>query len=288
MDSNLAQRIGFAAVAIPVALAIIWLGGWPLAFLVGSIGLLGVRELYDLARHQGVEAFRSFGMLLAFGVPLLVYGSMVDPDVGAWLNASWPELGMATLLLVLGLTLAGRPPEARPLGAVAVTLFGFFYAAVLPTFLLEIRHAAWPTQSWGGAALLIFPLVTTWICDTAAMFGGRAIGGPKLAPRISPGKTRAGGIAGVLGGALVGVIFATSVFPLVGIEMGLLPAIGMAGLLSVVGQAGDLVESLFKREAGVKDSSSLIPGHGGVLDRFDSLYVVLPTAALCYTLLGLA
>ena len=136
-------------------------------------------------------------------------------------------------------------------------------------------------------ALVFFPLVVTWICDTAAMFGGRAFGGPKLAPTISPGKTRSGGIAGLVGGVAVAPLFALLIFPAVGIELSLAAAVLIALALAIVGQLGDLAESLLKREAGVKDSSSLIPGHGGVLDRFDSLYVVLPVAAICYSLVGL-
>jgi phosphatidate cytidylyltransferase len=127
-------------------------------------------------------------------------------------------------------------------------------------------------------------LVVTWVCDTAAMFGGRAMGGPKLAPTISPVKTRSGAVAGVLGGLLVAPIFGLLVFPRFGIQVPLWQLVAMAGILAVVGQVGDLAESLFKREAGVKDSSHLIPGHGGVLDRFDSLYFVIPMAAVLYRL----
>lgn len=287
MDANMTKRVGFAAVAIPLAVLLVWLGGWPLAVLVAVIAALGVRELYDLARHQGVEAFRSTGVAVAVAVPLLVQSTMVSTAASLWLDRSWVFLAAALLLLVLILALAARGPGARPLGAIAVTLFGIGYAACLPSFLIGIRHGGWPTQSWGGAALVVFPLVTTWICDTAAMFGGKAIGGPKLAPTISPGKTRAGGIAGIIGGGLVGVLFALVVFPAVGVTLGLVPALGMAVLLATVGQLGDLAESLLKREAGVKDSSALIPGHGGILDRFDSLYFVLPTAAVCYHMLGM-
>ncbi len=287
MDANMTKRVGFAAVAIPLAVLLVWLGGWPLAVLVAAIAMLGVRELYDLARPQGIDAFRSTGMVLAFAVPLLVHSSLISSTANVWLDRSWIYLAAALLLLVLVQALTARGPGARPLGAIAVTLFGIGYAACLPAFLIGIRHGGWPMQSWGGAALVFFPLVTTWICDTAAMFGGKAIGGPKLAPTISPGKTRAGGVAGVIGGGLVGVLFALVVFPAVGVTMGLLPALGIAVVLATVGQLGDLAESLLKREAGVKDSSALIPGHGGILDRFDSLYFVLPTAALCYHLLGM-
>src|SRR3954466_8932931 len=128
------------------------------------------------------------------------------------------------------------------------------------------------------------------------MFGGRAFGGPKLgprgtprpqlAPRVSPGKTRSGSPAGVIGGLLVAPLFGAWIFPRVGVNVPIWRLLVIAGVLSVIGQIGDLAESLFKREAGVKDSSNLIPGHGGVLDRFDSLYFVLPTAAALYHLFG--
>jgi phosphatidate cytidylyltransferase len=133
---------------------------------------------------------------------------------------------------------------------------------------------------------VFFPLVVTWVGDTAAMFGGRVIGGRKLAPTISPGKTRAGAVAGILGALLVAPVFSSWIFPRVGVTASLAAALMIAAVLAVVGQVGDLVESLFKREAGVKDSSALIPGHGGVLDRLDSLYFVVPVTAALYRALG--
>ena len=134
---------------------------------------------------------------------------------------------------------------------------------------------------------MFFPLVVTWVVDTAAMFGGRAMGGPKLAPTVSPGKTRSGSLAGVVGGLVVAPLFGALVFPAVGLAIPLWELLVIAAVLGIVGQMGDLAESLFKREAGVKDSSHLIPGHGGVLDRLDSLYFVVPVAAAMYRLFGI-
>ena len=287
MDANLVKRIAFAAVAIPVAVGVVWLGGWPLAALVALIGALGARELFDIAAKQGVLAFRTTGMAAAAIGPLLAYHAVSDAAGRALLDANWAFLAAGFLILLLILALQHRAPTERPLAALAVTAFAVCYAGLLPAFLLGIRHGTWPMRSWAGTALVFFPLVVTWVCDTAAMFGGRAFGGPKLAPTISPGKTRSGAMAGVVGGAAVAPLFALWLLPTAGIEVGWLPAVGMAIALSVIGQFGDLAESLFKREAGVKDSSALIPGHGGVLDRFDSLYVVLPIAALCYRVMGL-
>ena len=286
MDSNLVRRVGFAVVAIPLALAVIWYGGLPLAFLLAITSGLGVRELFDLAGRQGIRPARAFGFVSAAALAPVTYGALVAPDVRELALASWPYVVALWIIGLMAWGLAAKSPDEKPLEAVSVTLLAVVYTGALPAFLIGIRHLSYPERSWAGAWLVFFPLVVTWVCDTAAMFGGRALGGPKLAPTISPGKTRSGAALGVVGGVLVAPIFSSMVFPRVGIEVPLWQLVMLAGILAVVGQLGDLVESLFKREAGVKDSSHLIPGHGGVLDRFDSLYFVIPTAAAMYHLFG--
>lgn len=285
MDRNLVQRISFAVVAIPVALGIVWLGGWALALLISLVALLGTRELYNLARQRGVEPLWLTGSIIAAAVPVFVQATLATDGDPLWTGVGVLFALPLASITVLVLALLRRGVEQRPLAAVAVTLFGVLYAALLPAFLLLIR-AGVPERSWQGVALVFFPLTITWICDTAAMFGGRAWGRNKLAPAISPGKTREGGLAGLLGGMLTAGVFALWVFPPLGVQLNPVSALAIGFLLSVIGQLGDLVESLFKREAGLKDSSHLIPGHGGVLDRFDSLYFVIPIAALAYGILG--
>lgn len=287
MDNNLVRRIGFAVVAIPLALLLVWAGGWPLAILVATVAVLGARELFDIAAKQGNHALRGVGLALAGATPLLTYAAIANAPMRVWLDQSWGYLLAGVVLVLLFEALRSRAPDARPLAALSITLFTIAYCGFLPSFLLQLRHGRFALWSWGGTAMVFFPLIVTWVCDSAAMLGGRAFGGAKMAPTISPGKTRSGGIAGLVGGALVAPIFALWIFPRVDIALAVLPAIAMALALSVVGQLGDLAESLFKREAGVKDSSTLIPGHGGILDRFDSLYIILPMAAFCYHFLGL-
>jgi phosphatidate cytidylyltransferase len=286
MDSNLVRRVGFAVVAIPLALALIWYGGLPLAFLLAVAGALGTRELFDLAGRQGIRPARVLGLVTAAAVPPLVYATLAAPDVRSLILVSWPYLAAFWLILLLTWTLAARSPVEKPLAAAAVTMLAVGYTSALPAFLLAIRHTQHPERSWTGAGLVFFPLVVTWVGDTAAMFGGRLMGGPRLAPTVSPGKTRSGSVAGVVGGLLVAPLFGSWIFPRVGLEIPMWQLVAIAAVLSVIGQIGDLVESLFKREAGVKDSSHLIPGHGGVLDRFDSLYFVVPVAAFMYKLFG--
>ena len=292
MDSNMVRRVAFAAVAIPVALGIVWFGGWPLALTVSLVSALGTRESYDLAHKNSIDAARRFGIAsAALCGPLALLASPRGPLAGvasiAVLIGWWPYLGALWILALLVWALARRAPTARPLEAVAVTAFGVLYTGALPAFLIAIRHSVFGGRSWAGTWLVFFPMVVIWVCDSAAMSGGRAIGGAKLAPTISPGKTRSGSTVGVLGGLLVAPTFAYLVFPRVGISASVVPLLVIAALISVLGQLGDLAESLFKREVGVKDSSTLIPGHGGVLDRFDSLYFALPIAAFCYTLFGI-
>jgi len=287
MNGNLVRRVGFAAVAIPLALLVVWYGGLPLTLLLAAAGALGARELFDLAERRQVRPARGVGVASAAVVAPVVYAALAVPGVHAAVASAWPYAAALWLIGVLAWTLAARPPAERPLEAAAVTVLGVLYTAGLPAFLLAVRHGSFERRSWAGTWLVFFPLVVTWVVDTAAMFGGRAIGGSKLAPTVSPGKTRSGSVAGVIGGLVVAPLFGVFVFARVGLAIPLWQLVAMAAVLGIVGQIGDLIESLFKREAGVKDSSHLIPGHGGVLDRLDSLYFVVPIAAVMYRLFGI-
>lgn len=286
MASEQVRRVGFAAVAIPLALALVWYGGAPLTLLLAAAAVLATRELFGLAERRDVRPARGFGLATAALIAPLIYAAMTFPSVGALAAEAWPYAAALWLIGLLTWALVARSPAERPLEAVGVTTLAVAYTGALPAFLLLIRHSQWPLESWTGAWLVFFPLVVTWVCDTAAMFAGRMFGGPKLAPVISPGKTRSGAIAGVVGGLIVAPLFGWLVFPRVGLDVGLWQLLAVAGVISIVGQLGDLVESLFKRQAGVKDSSDLIPGHGGVLDRLDSLYFVVPVTAAMYRAFG--
>jgi len=248
------------------------------------LGVLGAREVYGLARRQGIDALDGMGLAAAAAIPLATY----------WVKGSesrWAEPTIyagALWLLVLLVAAMRRGPGRRPLVAVSVTTFGALYASALPSFLIAIRHGANAgVKSWPLASLVLLPLALTWICDTAAMAAGNAIGGPKLAPVLSPNKTWAGAIGGFLAAVVAAVLLGGWVLPRVGLPLdaGRLVLVGAA--VGLVAQVGDVAESLFKREVQVKDSSNLIPGHGGVLDRLDSLYFVLPVSAGLFRLFGL-
>jgi phosphatidate cytidylyltransferase len=286
MASELARRVGFAAVAIPLVLLVVWYGGLPLAALVAIAAALGAGELFALAELGGTRPARTLGIATATALPLVTWLALDRPEMGATVAAVGLHAAALWLVLLLTWALAARAPGERPLSAAAVTLFGVAYAGALPASVLLVRHGAEPPRSWAGLWLVCFPLVVTWVCDTAAMFGGRAFGGPKLSPVVSPGKTRSGAAAGVVGALVVAPIFSAWVFPRWGVDLSLGRALAIAAVLSVVGQVGDLAESLFKREAGVKDSSGLLPGHGGILDRLDSLYFVMPVTAAMYRCFG--
>lgn len=297
--SNDLQRVLVALVSIPAALGLVWLGGLTLAILVAILAALGARELFQLARRTGLEPVGWLGIGLAALVPLATWtladpgsGTLLDRMLGveavgpAWLVTQWPLLLALTPLLVLTVALRARGPKARPLEAAAVTLFAPLYCGVLLSAALVIRYGAGPERSWAATWLVFFPLAVTWICDTAAMWTGRLVGGPKLAPNVSPGKTRSGAIGGVAGGVLAAVVYSPLALRPTGTDLPPWQAAAVGAVLAVTAQVGDLTESLFKREAGVKDSGGLIPGHGGVLDRLDSLYFVFPVAAVFLRALG--
>jgi phosphatidate cytidylyltransferase len=292
MTSNLAQRVAVSAIAIPLAVGLIRLGGWPLAAALAVLGVLGTREVYDLARRQGIAALRLAGYAAAVAIPLVTFWAQ-----GSARQWAGPALyaGAAWLMLVLVSAMA-RGPDARPLSTVAVTVFGALYASGLLSFLIAIRHGGGVEGRGGGMTaaagwpapwVVLLPLALTWIGDTCAMAAGTLLGGPKLAPVLSPRKTWAGAVGGTAGALVAALLIGRLILPRVGVHLGVWVLATVGGVLAVAGQVGDVAESLLKREVGVKDSSALIPGHGGVLDRLDSLYFVIPSAAGLYKLFGI-
>jgi phosphatidate cytidylyltransferase len=196
--------------------------------------------------------------------------------------------------MLLAVSIWSHGVAGKPLGGVAVTVLGVVYVGATLCFAYAIRYheyafAPAPIGSWNipsGGLLLLLPLFATWASDTGAYAFGRMLGRNKLIPLVSPGKTVEGAIGGILASMLVAWVYVTFLlapYAHLGFRWKPLGVLAFGALVSIAAQVGDLVESLFKREANVKDSSTIIPGHGGILDRCDSLFFVLPVS---YVVLG--
>ena len=291
--SELALRVIFSVIAAPLALWIVLAGGAPLAALLAIVSAIGAWEFFRIARASGARPLDDAGIALAGILPLAIHAHYLG------LFSVRPALVALVVLLIMGATIWLRGVEGRPLGAAATTVFGIVYTAGMLGFAYAIRYhdtvvgydivgarklGALGLSIAPGGVLLVFPLVLTWASDIGAYFVGRAIGGRKLIPSVSPGKTVAGAVGGLVASMLVAYAYGRGILAPIA-HLGFTPggALLFGVIISVAAQVGDLFESLLKREAGVKDSSRILPGHGGILDRFDSLIFVLPVA---YLLLG--
>jgi len=193
------------------------------------------------------------------------------------------DVPAAIMLVILAAVIWTRGTQRRPLGAASATVMGILYTGGLLSFGYALREHPYAVGDRAGTALVAFPLVLTWASDIGAFFVGRAVGGPKLIPSVSPGKTISGALGGLAATVVVSWLYVRFVLNPVALLTMTVPATVLFGaLISVSAQVGDLAESLLKREANVKDSSHLIPGHGGLLDRLDSLLFVLPVAYLLF------
>jgi phosphatidate cytidylyltransferase len=277
--SNLTARVMFAVVAIPVVVAAIWVGTDALALLLAVASALAAWECCRLATAAGYTPFTGVATALAALLPLAVRGYQAGRFVPPVI-----ALGAMMLLALLTAALFARGPERRPLGAAAVSLFVVLYTGGMLSFAYALRYHNYVIGAWAGTVLLLFPLVIAWATDTAAFFAGRAFGQRKLMAQVSPGKTVAGAVGGLAVAMLVSAGYARWVLaPVADLGMRPLAAIAVGAAISAAAQVGDLAESLLKREAGVKDSSNIIPGHGGVLDRLDSLLFAIPAAYFLFT-----
>ena len=287
MSSELSRRIAFGVIAAPVGAAILLYGDWPLAALLAITAALGARELFKMARTSGLTPFDGVGSAIAGLIPLLVHARFLrlyEPDgrLGAL------SVAALVILVIIALSIWMRGVTGKPLTAIAVTILGALYTGGMLSFGYAIRYhpyASAPTPGSlfnlpSGGLLLLLPVLVTWASDIGAYAVGRTMGKHKLIPSVSPGKTVEGSIGGLVASMLVAWVYTQFVLHSshLGFRYPPTGALVFGAIVSVAAQIGDLAESLFKREAGMKDSSNLIPGHGGVLDRFDSLLFVMPVS----------
>ena len=259
-------RLTSGLVMTAAMLAAIWYAPPPVFLLVVGVILVAASiELTDLLLLSGVGVSR--GAALA--------GSLAACAAVAWPGAPREWLLIATMLALLGTVLATRAPAPDVPAAAAAAVFPVIYLAVPLALTAVIR------DRWGREALLL-GLLVVWVSDTAQFYVGSAFGRRRLAPLISPKKSVEGAVGGFVAGiaAMVGI----GRFWLPAVSLPVLAAAGAA--LVGLGIAGDLFESLLKRSANVKDSSALIPGHGGALDRIDALLFVVPGYYLILSLLA--
>ncbi len=249
------KRVVTAAVLIPFAVGIVLWGSTAIvALAVALVTLLALFEYFALGEAIGHRAYRFWTATCAL---VLIYSQ--------WQGNAEHGYVLGLVLGIAILTLFTKRPMVEGLPSAGISASGLILIAFPLSFAIPL-HAAGPQ----GPALLLFAMVIIWVGDTAAYFVGRSIGRYKLAPHLSPKKTWEGTVASFLGSLIVAVVFAR--FMTVPLEH----LLGMAAVGNVAGQVGDLLESAYKRSAGIKDSGSILPGHGGVLDRIDALILAIP------------
>jgi phosphatidate cytidylyltransferase len=300
------KRVLTAAILIPiVVLALFKAPLWLFSLLVLAVALLASREYLDIAEANGLSPFRAVSYTLVacvFVVAFMIAGMMTASylmSTSIVVNA----VGSAALLMLIAspfiLLVAGlrRSPLSQSLPDAASSFLLLPYVAAALASMILVRSYS------NGSLFLLFTLLLVWTGDVAAYYVGRALGKNKLAPRISPGKTWEGAIASTMGAVVVGVLLfhylrpiyftlkrihmfppteARDSFAPPDISVPLLGIIAFAICVNVAAQLGDLVESMLKRGGGVKDSGTLLPGHGGVLDRIDALLFALPVGWFFY------
>lgn len=237
-----------AVVGIPIGLAAVILGGYYFFGLIVLVTALGLHEYYTILRPYRPNLL--VGYIAGLGV---VAGAF-------FLDGDGILAGLAALIILTFFWSLSGELGAHLVGRMAVTGFGTLWVAVGLAYLLMLRDLE------HGLALTIMVMACTMLCDTFAYFVGRAMGRHRMAPRISPKKSIEGAIGGLVGAVVAAVVVKVYSPWLPGVE-----AVVLGLIIGVVGQWGDLFESAFKRDFGVKDSGRILPGHGGILDRFDSI-----------------
>jgi phosphatidate cytidylyltransferase len=266
----LLKRILTAVIVLPLVIAAVWFQDpipW-FTILIAAWSAVAAWEFFHLNRKAGLKPIAYFGIVMT-----VLFVLVREPDILSASGTYSGDLSFALLAIAITLPLIwllGREPRNEAFARWAWTLAGISYVGFLMSHLVALRGLE------NGRNWVFFALFITFASDTAAFFVGRACGRHKLAPSISPSKTWEGTIGGLLGAVLVSLIFLSARLfsrdnPFYLPDLSYWSAIFLAILVSAFGQLGDLVESMFKRNMGAKDSGSILPGHGGALDRMDSV-----------------
>jgi phosphatidate cytidylyltransferase len=271
----LALRVASGLVFVPLLIVLARAGGLAWLGFVALQTVIGLQEFYRMARAKGLAPVRWLGFVSA----VVLLGLAYRPQTP---NASLLTTGALLLLLALALRRGGQP---RVLESAAVTAFGVFYVGWLSAHFVLLRELPWRAglAYADGGSLVLYTFLVTWSCDSGAYLTGRFFGRTRPWATISPRKTLEGAMGGLVFAVIAAQVGAATFLRAGGGSAGggtpLLTwphALAIGVLVGICGQVGDFVESLFKRDAASGDSSDLIPGHGGVLDRFDSLYFGAP------------
>jgi phosphatidate cytidylyltransferase len=262
--NSLFLRIIMSAIFLPCLLVIAWRGGIYYLILIDIIILIGLLEFYRMMEVKGLSPYKTIGILSGLAIPWYIFFQQ-----GIYVNFLLTIIFIGIMLMELV-----RREKGLAVYHISVTVFGVLYVAWLGSHLVLIRElpVLKGMEYKYGYYFVIMTIVLTWCYDTGAYTVGRLFGKHKLFPSISPGKTIEGAVGGLVF-SIVGILIVRhTLVPFLGIYA----AIGLAFLASIIGQLGDLVESMLKRDVKIKDSSGAIPGHGGVLDRFDSMLFTAP------------
>jgi len=262
------KRVITALILAPLVLALVFLGPkWLITLAVAAVAMLAAWEFLALTEHRGAKPPR---IAVVVAIAALFFGNFHWPDETVTL------FGLLCILLLIYCTF--RSTIDRALADATSSVFALFYLGLTLIPLPMLREAT------NGPSLLVFLFLTVWAGDTVAMYTGRALGKRKLAPKLSPNKTWEGSIGSVLGSvAVAGILLALSSWlaSFNSVKLNYSDEawwywLTLAAVVNVAAQVGDLAESALKRSAGVKDSGTLLPGHGGILDRIDALLLAAP------------